>query len=819
MKNQSRNLLISAAVAAILHSQVSRAQESPTPTAGGIEEVVITARKRAESIEDVPLAITAIGASEIQNAGMLDIQDVIPFVPGAFDSTQNVDRNDRAFRDYTIRGIIASNPLSTRQTANIFVDGVLDFGGNPPSLADVDHVEVVKGPQAAYFGRGTFGGAINFITKAPSLNDWSAKADVDAGSYDELTGDLSVEGPLIKDKLAIRVAARSYSTGGDYQDYGWPGQQLGARSTKSFTTTFLFKPVDAMTIRSFNTYWIDDDGPAANGAVTNANYNCNAGGAPAGQLNYYCGAVGGGTINPTSVTRGMYIDPTAFQQLQTGEGLPFAAPFEGANFINHIGLERKEWSTRNQFSYNWDNGYTLSGNLSADYNKWAFLQSSSYQDTRNVPNPAYGTEGVSGVNLLPYQYILIIGDNSDQDQNFEIRLASPATDMISWQVGLNYFHDKTMPQTCVSLTGLAFDPVVANGYLGCVSVISLFDNNTQAAFASVNYNMTKQLSLSVEGRYQSDKVGETDYPSFPSSTIETATNTNQQFTPRVSFNYKPVERTTYYISYAEGTLPVEFNTQLAQLAPYQQAYIAQQAHTELTVPPEKLQMEEIGAKGLYFDDTLQILADVYVGHWTGRHIPQTVFYPITQGSSQLSSIQVVSAGGIVDLHGIEFEGTYTPDDHWSFHLTAAWNPTNIRYTDSADALALTGNSDPVGKNLPLYAVGTGTFTVSYKRHAFEDFDGFGRIDTIYTGKIYDDEADVAWTAPATKVNFGIGISNEKYRVEIYGRNVTNNLTPTGLQRGSTTLYNAAGDNLGSPSAIVAALPDKATYGLRASLRF
>jgi iron complex outermembrane receptor protein len=345
-------------------------------------------------------------------------------------------------------------------------------------------------------------------------------------------------------------------------------------------------------------------------------------------------------------------------------------------------------------------------------------------------------------------------------------------------------------------------------------VISIFANNTSAIFGSVNYNITNQFSLSVEGRYQSDKVGETDYPA--SGAIQAATNTNQQFTPRVSFNYKPVERTTYYISYAEGTLPVEFNTQLKVLTPAQQAQIAQQANTTFSVPPEKLQMGEIGAKGLYFDNTLQLLADVYVGHWTGRHIPQTVYF--TEDGTQ-ASIQVVAAGGVVDLHGVEFEGTYTPTDHWSFHLTAAWNPTNIRYTDSADALALTGNSNPVGKTLPLYAVDSGTFTVTYKRHAFGDFDGFTRLDAIYTGKIYDDEADVAWTAPATRVNFGIGISNEKYRVEVYGKNITNNLTPTGLQRSTTTTYNEAGDSIANPSAIVAALPDKASYGLRASVKF
>jgi len=803
MKTQSRNVLISAAVAAILHAPASKAQEPPqNASSGGIEEVTVTARKRAESIEDVPLAITAISANDIQSAGMLDVQDVTPFVPGAFDSTQNVDRNDRAFRDYTIRGIIATNPLSTRQTANIFVDGVLSFGGNIPSLNDVDHVEVVKGPQAAYFGRGTFGGALNFITREPSLTAWSGKGDVDAGSYDSLTADLQVEGPIITDKLAVRVAARSYATGGDYQDYGWPGVQLGQRSTKSFTASVVFKPVDNLTIRSYDTYWTDNDGPAANGALTSANYNCNAGGG-GGQLNYYCGAVGGGTIPRSTETRGMTIDPYTFNQILTGGGSnnPLLVPFLGEQFSGHIGLERHEWQTRNQFAYNWDNGYTLSGNLSADSNKWGFLQSSSYQDTRDVPNPVY-----PGTGLLPYQYILITGQNYDQDQNFELRFASPAADRLSWQVGVNYFHDLTSLQTCAS---------IFIGYIGCVSVYSVFSSNTSAAFGSVNYNINDKLSLSVEGRYQSDKVGETDFPA--GAPIQGATNTNQQFTPRVSFQYKPFEKTTYYVSYAEGTLPVEFNTQLNILTPAQQAQIQSQAHISESVAPEKLKMEEIGAKGLYFDNTLQVLAAAYLGKWTGRHIPQTVYYTGPGGVPE--SDVLTSAGGIVDLHGVELEATYSPDNHWTFHATAAWNATDIRYSDSAPALTLTGNSDPVGKTLPLYAVTSGSFTVSYKRHAFGDYDGFTRLDAIYTGKIYDDEADVAWTAPATRLNIGIGIANERYRVELYGKNITNNLTPTGVQPGTTSAYNSAGFQVGSPNAVLAALPDKATFGLRASANF
>jgi iron complex outermembrane receptor protein len=798
-EEQQQNASASQQDASASQQDASSAQQQNPKT---LKPVIVTATKTAKPIIDVPLAITAISAADIQSSGALDLQDVAPYIPGLEDQAQTVGRNDRGFRDYSMRGIIAENGLDTRQTANIFVDGVLDFSGNVTALTDVSSIEVVKGPQAAYFGIGTFGGAINYITRAPSLTTWSGEGTFDDGSYDERTFSLSAEGPIIANVLSVRLSARSYYTGGDYPDPGYPGTELGEQSTESQSLSLLFQPIDNLSIRSYNTYWTDDDGPSANGELFAGSYNCNAGAAPPGTLNYHCGEVTGSMIPTSSMTSSTYVYPLGLQQLQTGGGTPGDAPFLGPNFVDHVGVERHAWTSRTQFEYDLASGYKVAGSAAVDSNKWGFLLSNSGIDARNIPNPDYGT--IAGV--LPYQYDLILSNQSDFDYNFDLRITSPAQDRLNWTVGLDYLNDLTQGQTC----GYLF-----YGYGGCFTPIEKLTNSTPSIYEAINYSFTRTLTLSVEGRYQVSTVGETDFPAGePSLQVS---NRSEVYTPRVSLTYKPSELISYYISYAQGTLPVEFNTNLAVLPPAEQAQIATQAKTTYVVPRENMQMEEIGAKGDFLGNTLQVLADAYAGIWTNRHIPQNVSFTTPEG--QLSGIQVVSAGGIVDLHGIELEATYLAGAHLMLHATADWAETDILKTDSTDALLLTGNSNPVGKQLPLYPAESATFTANYQRHAFGDFDGFGRVDYIYRSKIFDDEADVAWTEPQSIVNLSFGITNDRYRVEIYAKNITNNSSPIGLTRTAYSVYNSAGMTTGSLLGLDVSPANKPVYGVRGSIKF
>ncbi len=133
-----------------------------------LEEIIVTARKREESLQDVPLSITAFSEEAIAAAGMNSITDVATFTP----NLSYRKSLGRAFDRPAIRG---QGPILGAQTVGLFIDGVFVAGTlSSTPLDNVERIEVLKGPQAAAFGRATLAGAINYVTKTPG-NEWEGK--------------------------------------------------------------------------------------------------------------------------------------------------------------------------------------------------------------------------------------------------------------------------------------------------------------------------------------------------------------------------------------------------------------------------------------------------------------------------------------------------------------------------------------------------------------------------------------------------------------------------------------------------------------------
>ena len=175
-----------------------------------LEEIIVTARKREENQFDIPVAITTISGEQVENYGLNNLQDVAKIVPGlTFD--RSVSQNDYA---PAIRGLQAEQG---RNSVGLLIDDIdissqnvqISGGGSLARLrlVDIERIEVVKGPQAALYGRSAFGGAVNFITRRPSLTESSLKAgfEVHSESGQEIT--VSGGAPLVEDALGIRVNA------------------------------------------------------------------------------------------------------------------------------------------------------------------------------------------------------------------------------------------------------------------------------------------------------------------------------------------------------------------------------------------------------------------------------------------------------------------------------------------------------------------------------------------------------------------------------------------------------------------------------------
>ena len=197
---------LAASVSLLSLSAAAQAQTSSTPDAGaaassGLDEIVVTAQKREQNLQDVPLAISAIGEEKLDQLQVKDSRDLSGLAPN-LTITQGTTSNSAAV--ISMRGI--STPATETfglDTANgVYIDGVYiaRSGASGLDVADLARVEVLRGPQGTLFGRNTTGGAISFVSREPdkdfgfrgeigygNYNAWNAKASIDTG---ELFGGL-----------------------------------------------------------------------------------------------------------------------------------------------------------------------------------------------------------------------------------------------------------------------------------------------------------------------------------------------------------------------------------------------------------------------------------------------------------------------------------------------------------------------------------------------------------------------------------------------------------------------------------------------------
>ena len=226
-----------------------------------LEELVVTARKREENVLEVPLSITALTADNIEAKGIGEFKDMIAFTPGFHFAEHSVGRADRSNRILVIRGMHISQENDHQQAATVFVDGAPMHGSVIAGLEDAERIEVVRGPQSAYFGRATLSGAVNFVTKTPGQES-KGKVVAEFGKYGTRNLGASFEGPL-SDTVSYRVALSSQDTDGQYKAANDPSLTLGERSTTSFAGTLYFEPNDRFNAKVRFHTWEDDDGPGA----------------------------------------------------------------------------------------------------------------------------------------------------------------------------------------------------------------------------------------------------------------------------------------------------------------------------------------------------------------------------------------------------------------------------------------------------------------------------------------------------------------------------------------------------------------------------
>ncbi len=237
----------------------SRPMVTDRPTT--VDEIVVTAQKRTQSLQDVPIVVTAVSRQLLQDTGVRDIKDLAALVPGLTVTSTTSETSTSA----RIRGVgtVGDNP-GLESSVGVVIDGVyrprngVGFG----DLGDVDRIEVLKGPQGTLFGKSTSAGVINILTAEPSFK-YGGAAEFTAGNYGAFGGAASITGPLFGDKVAGSLYFADRQRGGFYDVNTGQGPRTATEdNTRDFYTIrgqLLIVPDNQLSVRLIADYTHRDE--------------------------------------------------------------------------------------------------------------------------------------------------------------------------------------------------------------------------------------------------------------------------------------------------------------------------------------------------------------------------------------------------------------------------------------------------------------------------------------------------------------------------------------------------------------------------------
>lgn len=835
--NRSWSLLAVSAMATVASmgafGQDTRQGDDDSATAA-LEEVVVTARKREESLLEIPLAVTVLGAKEIQEAQIFDLREITKLAPGAYIQTVAGNGAGRYIPSLIFRGMTSASPLPRIQTGAVFVDGIYVLGGvNAVNTIDMQRVEVLKGPQNAHFGRNTFGGAINFITRNPG-DEFSGEVNALASERGSFDINASIEGPLVGETLSGRLSVLTHSKAAQYT--ALDGGQLGEEKTDSVAGTLYYKPVDNAWMRLRAYYQEDDDGhgPLAHlSGPLHGNNSC-AGRSFTGydsvtraprtfslSIPYICGSiptvgqVGSGIISVNTNLRSARLaglgNPDGLINTMVNNSFndPLIARVPS---LNHFGLAREITRVSAQGEYTFGNGISLAFNA-------------GYDDTRTMgifDGDRSNEENVYGA--MPALSIT---------KSYELRLQSNPEKRWRWMVGANKYDGefqssfggggsvtyqvRTSPlaavATAATRTATVAGSVSTNGELAKV----------MAYFGSMEFDITDKLSIEGEVRYQKDEGRLTSAPTIVASFSDVL--------PRAILSYKPNESWTLYASAARGVLPGTFNAQYATASPFHRGLI-EAAFPGVTNVADSDQLDsfEIGSKQQLFDGRFQYTLAAYFMKWNNLKASSAFVVPTAPNATTTLTFTGIIIPGDAELKGIEWESTGILTDHWDVNLKANWQ--SGKYTNFVNPFLaqLTANVTRFdGNHLARVPEFSGSLASTYRGRINSDWQWFVRGDLTYTGKGWDSEANIVQNDPYSRVNARIGAEKNDLTVELYATNLFDNRdwdyifrnvyqgSPGAIFQSLPTGFGFPA--FGFPQGIVVGVPDRRDFGVRVRYKF
>ncbi len=745
----------------------------------GLEEVIVTARKRDESLLDVPISITSLSAAQLETYNLQDMEEISRMTPGLFYTDfGGTGRQDRASNQYIIRGLSLNSFQSLSDAALLFVDGVPIISGNLPGSLDIERMEVLKGPQTASFGRNTFSGAISVTTRKPA-ETFSGRAVLEAANYDSSQVGLSLEGPLVADKVFGRISVESRNEGAQYHNTV-NGQPLGGQRTSSIWGSLRFVPTDNLEINLVANYFKFKDDWGAQVRLVAAQNNC----APMGGANtWFCGVVPKVT---EADTRFLGID-----QRWLTLSRPFfnVSPNDG-----EPGLVSENTHASASVAYTFANDWVAKAITGYDKELEGNIASEWYNPNFNHPFRA-----IPGRRQEQSWIYLLEGKSTDFSQ--ELRLSNAGTERLRWSVGANYVKFENVGGL-VGDVPLGAPLLLPGGFRKAT---------TTAVFGSVYYDLWPNLELGIEGRSQKDKI--TDIGNFWSATtrLKPLNGEWSAFTPRVSLSYKPNTDMTIYGVWARGIRPGAFNANLQSGGAFPDNCIAEiqrLSGAKLEADQEQMDSFEVGFKSRFSEGRGAFSAAVYNGKVKDQQLNQSV--TITSPCLVINSF--ITNQGEVKFKGVELDASFKITDGLS--VSGAYSYTDTEITKGADlgVAAFGASTNVTGNRLPRAPRDQGYASLSYAGPLNDGMDWYAGADYVYVGAKFVESSNLVSTGSQELVNARIGMKKEKLSVELWGKNILDNRAPDAV-------FPSFDYDTFTSRAITIALPKKATYGVRMNYQF
>lgn len=684
-----------------------------------LEEIVVTARKRSETLQEVPLSVTAFTDASIESAGLESITDIAALTPN-LSYQQSFGRH---FDRPTIRG--QSNILGEANSGN-FIDGVFVDGSLfAQELDNLQRVEVIRGPQAALYGRATFAGAINYITKDPG-DEFEGKVSLTGATRDHYEGSLSMGGPIIEGKLGAFVSARYYSRDTQYKNLdngtGGPGTGAGAQRSAGATLKLVFTPTDNLEVKARVSFSDDRDDETSNRLVGSDFINCFQ---PGG--GYICGQI------------------PIFDHVR----LSFADFPDG-----FIGIDRQTWRSLLTVTYDMG-GYTLTSN-------------SAYNDENFFRQTDADFDGRTAFFGFLNQKV----DIDRRDYSQELRLNSPQDERLRWMLGGYYFDLKRKEdRTTFSLFGVSGEDVPP------------FTVENYAVFGSLEYDFTDQLTVTVEGRRAWDKLATSGTSTVANlSRSFVLEETFKSWAPRVIATYDMNEQTNLYASVAKGNKPGGFNDGLqdADVPDSERARLA----AFIAFEEEKSWNYEIGAKNTFMDGQMIFNVSAFYIDWTNQQLTASV--PLTtiapNGDILDDSASLIQNAGKTEVKGIEIETSWQVNENLTLQGTYGFIDAEFKEFDDLTNQTLTGELSVAGNEPPNAPDHTLSLASTLRFPIWRDFEWFGRAEFTLETSRWTQVHNLLETGDTTRVNLRTGIENDQWSLTAYVNNLNQDRSATVITR-------------------------------------